>query len=223
MTDAQTNQETEEAHVTLTTDTLVVQQQSSSVSSDLVAKFINPSPDTGIDSILNPNATVSVIPFSATIIPQTPIPIIQPQQQTNDSTTTTTIPTTTVPEIPNFASLLGFKRRVSSLESDLSELKQTNQFAEALSSIPGIVDKYLETKVKDMVDVVVHLKSYKLRDEAKAENQYFLNSLDSNVKIIIKEQVKAQTSKIITKVEKYVTETLEAEVLVRSTNQPQKS
>ncbi|GJR15948.1 hypothetical protein Tco_0798600 [Tanacetum coccineum] len=46
MTDAQTNQETEEVHVTLTTEPLVVQQQSSSVSSNLVSKFINPSPDT---------------------------------------------------------------------------------------------------------------------------------------------------------------------------------
>ncbi|GKB61579.1 hypothetical protein Tco_0917765 [Tanacetum coccineum] len=113
-----------------------------------------------------------------------------------------------MPEIPNFASLFGFECRVSSLEFDLSELKQTNQFAKVLSSILGIVDKYLETKVKDMVDVVVQLKSDKLRDEAQAENQDFLNSLDSNVKRIIKEQVKAQTSKIMTKVEKYVTETL---------------
>ncbi|GKD37457.1 hypothetical protein Tco_1257664 [Tanacetum coccineum] len=40
---------------------------------------------------------------------------------------------------------------------------------------------------------------------------------------IIKEQVKAQTSKIMLKVEKYVTETLGAKVLVRSTNQPQTS
>ncbi|GKE92189.1 hypothetical protein Tco_1573284 [Tanacetum coccineum] len=75
-----------------------------------------------------------------------------------------------------------------------------------------------------MVDVVVHLKLDKLREEAQGENQDFLNSLDSNVKRIIKEQVKAQTSKIMTKVEKYVTvKTLEAEMLVRSTNQPQTS
>ncbi|GJV12619.1 hypothetical protein Tco_1354160 [Tanacetum coccineum] len=141
-----------------------------------------------IDSILNLNAAVSVTPSSATIIPQTPIPIIQPQQQTHDSTTTTTIPTTTVPEIPNFASLFGFEHRVSSLESDLSELKQTNQFAKALSSILGIVDKYLASKVKDTVDVVVQLKSNKLREEAQVENQDFLNSLDSNMKRIIKEQ-----------------------------------
>ncbi|GJR84398.1 hypothetical protein Tco_0155183 [Tanacetum coccineum] len=188
MTDAQTKPKTEEAQVTLTTEPPVVQLQSSPASSDLVAKFINPSSDTGINSSLNPNAAVFVTRSSATIIPQTPIPIIQPQQQTHDSITTTTIPITTMPEIPNFASLFGFERRVSSLESNLSELKKTNQFAKALSYIPGVVDKYLASKVKDTVDVVVQLKSDKLREEAQAENQDFLNSLDSNMKRIIKEQ-----------------------------------
>ncbi|GJU52512.1 hypothetical protein Tco_1226226 [Tanacetum coccineum] len=177
MTDAQTNQETEEAHVTLTTEPQVVQQQSSFVSSDLVDKFINPSPDTGIDSILNPNVAVSVTPSSDTTIPQPPIPIIQPQHQTYDSTTTTTILTTTLPEIPNFASLFCFDRRVSSLEIELSELKQTNQFAKVVASIPGIVDNYLTSKMKDTVDVVVQLKSNKLREEAQAENQDFLTHL----------------------------------------------
>ncbi|GKB65291.1 hypothetical protein Tco_0921477, partial [Tanacetum coccineum] len=133
------------------------------------------------------------------------------------------IPITYLPEIPNFASLFDFERRVSSLESDLSELKQTNQFTKALSSISGIVDNYLTSKIKDEVNVALQLKSDKLREEAQAENQDFLNSLDSNMKRILKEQVKAQTSKIMTKVEKYVTETLGAEVLVRSTNQPQMS
>ncbi|GJV46393.1 hypothetical protein Tco_1430929 [Tanacetum coccineum] len=181
MTDAQTNQETEEAHVTLTTEPPVVQQQSSSVSSDLVAKFINPSPNTCIDSLLNQNVAVSVTPSSDTTIPQPPIPIIQPQQQTHHSTTTN------LPEIPNFASLFGFDRRVSSLEIELSELKQTNQFAEAVVSISGIVDNYLTSKMKDEVNVALRLKSDKLREEAQAENQDFLNSLDSNMKRIIKE------------------------------------
>ncbi|GKC74072.1 hypothetical protein Tco_1119955 [Tanacetum coccineum] len=102
---AQTNQEMDEVHVTLTTEPPVVQQQSSSVSSDLVSKFINPSSDT---------------------------------------------------------------------ETELSELKQTNQFAEALSSIPGIVANYLASKMKDAVNVVVHLQSNKLREEAQAENDEFL-------------------------------------------------
>ncbi|GJU22676.1 hypothetical protein Tco_1156018 [Tanacetum coccineum] len=43
------------------------------------------------------------------------------------------------------------------------------------------------------------------------------------MKSIIKEQVKAQVSKIMPQIDKYVTESLGAEVLVRSTNQPQTS
>nr|GFA57647.1 hypothetical protein [Tanacetum cinerariifolium] len=87
ITDAQINQETEEVYVTLTTELLVVQQQSSYVSSDLVSKFINPTFDTGIDSILNPNvqsdipvnASVSITtetPSYDTLTSQPPIPII---------------------------------------------------------------------------------------------------------------------------------------------------
>nr|GEU79476.1 reverse transcriptase [Tanacetum cinerariifolium] len=44
----QANQVTEDTHVTLTTMPRVVQQQSSFISSDLVSKLINPSPDIGI-------------------------------------------------------------------------------------------------------------------------------------------------------------------------------
>ncbi|GJS82729.1 hypothetical protein Tco_0749270 [Tanacetum coccineum] len=128
MTDAQVTQEKEEVHVTFTTKLPVVQQQSSSVSSDLVSKFINPTPDTA----------------------------------------------TTLPNIPNFASLFGFERRVSSLETELSELKQTNQFAKALSSILGIIDNYLASQMKDAVNVAIQLKSNKLREEAQAENDEFL-------------------------------------------------
>nr|GEY04130.1 hypothetical protein [Tanacetum cinerariifolium] len=43
------------------------------------------------------------------------------------------------------------------------------------------------------------------------------------MKAIIKEQVKAQVSKIMPRIGKYVTESLGAEVLVRSTNHPQTS
>ncbi|GJX31119.1 hypothetical protein Tco_0240974 [Tanacetum coccineum] len=160
MTDAQTNQDMEDVHVTLTTEPPVVQQQSSSVSSDLVSKYINPSLDTCIDSILNQNVqspnlvnvlvSVAVVtPSSVTTIPQNPVPIIQ--------------------------------------------IQETSQFAEVVSSIPAIVDNYLASKMKDAVDA------------------------------IIKDQVKAQVSKILPKVEKYVIESLGAEVLVRSINKPQTS
>ncbi|GJQ89201.1 hypothetical protein Tco_0000340 [Tanacetum coccineum] len=223
----------ENAHVTLTAATPVVQQQSSSVS-DLVSKFISPTTDEGIDSILTPhtksttlvNVPISVAtetPATTTTIPPPLFPVIQSSQQTPVTTTTTTNPSTTPLPIPNFASVFGFNQRVTALESDLSKLKQSNPFAEAISSIPGIVNEYLGSKMKEAVDVAIQLKSNKLREEAQAENQEFLNSLDSNMQKIIKDQVKTQTSKIKSKVEKYVTESLGAEVLIRSTNQPQTS
>ncbi|GKE66510.1 hypothetical protein Tco_1520671, partial [Tanacetum coccineum] len=39
--------------------------------------------------------------------------------------------------------------RLKGLEDNISELKQTNQYAEALSSIPGIVDQYLANKMQE--------------------------------------------------------------------------
>nr|GEV24616.1 reverse transcriptase domain-containing protein [Tanacetum cinerariifolium] len=155
-----------------------IQQQSSSVSSDLVSKFTNPSLDIGIDSILNPNiqthAFVNIPVFVADEIPlfdttnsQTPIPIIQPLQQTPESTTTTTVTTMTFPDILNFASLFQFDQRM-----------------------------------KEAVDVVVQLQTNKLREEAQAENQEFLNQVDSTMKTIIEEQVEAQVSKIMPKIKR---------------------
>ncbi|GJS40764.1 hypothetical protein Tco_0565807 [Tanacetum coccineum] len=233
MTDIDTTKDTEDAHVTVTAANPVVQQQSSSVS-DLVSKFISPTTDEGIDSILTPhtksttlvNVPISVAtetPATTTTIPPPLFHVIQSSQQTPVTTTTTTNLSTTPLPIPNFASVFGFNQRVTALESDISKLKQSNLFAKAISSIPGIVNEYIGSKMKEAVDVAIQLKSNKLREEAQAENQEFLNSLDSNMQQIIKDQVKTQTSKIKSKVEKYVTESLGAEVLIRSTNQPQTS
>ncbi|GJW30939.1 hypothetical protein Tco_0047814 [Tanacetum coccineum] len=129
MIDAQANQETDDAHVTLIVEPLVVQQQSSSVSSDLVSKYINPI----LDTVL-------------------------------------------------------YCTRVSVLETEMSEFKQTSQFDEAVSSILGIIDNYLAFKMKYAVNVAVQIQSNKLIEEAQAENQEFLNQIDSNIKSIIKEQ-----------------------------------
>ncbi|GJR08142.1 hypothetical protein Tco_0790794 [Tanacetum coccineum] len=39
--------------------------------------------------------------------------------------------------------------KLKALEDNFSELRQTNQYAEALSSIPGIVDQYLANKMQE--------------------------------------------------------------------------
>ncbi|GKC34969.1 hypothetical protein Tco_1047353, partial [Tanacetum coccineum] len=150
MTNADTTKDTGDTHVTITTVTPVVQQQSSFVS-DLVSKFISPTTDEGIDSILTPhtesttlvNVPISVAietPATTTTIPPPLFLVIQSSQQTPVTTTTTTNPSTTPLLIPNFASVFGFNQRVTTLESDLSKLKQSNPFAEAISSIPGIFE-----------------------------------------------------------------------------------
>ncbi|GKE51029.1 hypothetical protein Tco_1486185, partial [Tanacetum coccineum] len=150
MTDAlQTNvqgtQVIEDTHVIITAVTSKVQQQSSSVSSGFISNMLNPNPNTGIDSILNLNTestslvdvpvttNVEMPPSSVTTPPPPLIHLIQPLQQTP------------------------FEDRVKSLEDDLSEFKQTNPFAEAVLSIPGIVDKYLANKMNEAVKAVVQL------------------------------------------------------------------
>ncbi|GJS85645.1 hypothetical protein Tco_0752186 [Tanacetum coccineum] len=93
MTKADTIKDMEDAHVTLTAATPIVQQQSSSVS-DLVSKFISHTTDEGIDSILNPhtesttlvNVPISVAtetPATTTTIPPPLFPVTQSSQNSN--------------------------------------------------------------------------------------------------------------------------------------------
>ncbi|GKD10481.1 hypothetical protein Tco_1190166 [Tanacetum coccineum] len=75
--------------------------------------------------------------------------------------------------------------------------------------------------MSEAVKTGVQLQSDRLRDEAQAENEDFINKLDDNINKIIKdqvkEQVKAQVSKILAKIEKTINEQLESEVLTYKT------
>ncbi|GJU57748.1 hypothetical protein Tco_1235514 [Tanacetum coccineum] len=76
--------------------------------------------------------------------------------------------------LPNFASLFGFDDRLKALEDNFSEFRQTNQYADALSSIPGTVDQYLANKMQEAVDVAVQLKPtnlvrYKMGDKSSSK------------------------------------------------------
>ncbi|GKF07547.1 hypothetical protein Tco_0041771, partial [Tanacetum coccineum] len=204
------------------------------MSSGFISNMLNPRPDTSIDSIftLNTEATslvdVSVTtiaepPFvSATTLPPPPTPLITHMQQT-PVPTSTTVPSFSLQDLPNFSSLFGFDHQLKTLETNLSEFKQMNHFTEAVSSIPGIVDAYLANKMHEAVKTAVQLQSERLRDEAQAKNADFLNKLDDNIKKIIKEQVKAQVSKILPKIEKTVNEQLEAEVMTCSSTKSKTS
>ncbi|GJQ95639.1 hypothetical protein Tco_0006778 [Tanacetum coccineum] len=185
---------------------------SSSVSSGFISNMLNPSPDTGIDTIFTPNTkATSLVDVSVTTTAKPPLlsattlsptPLITHLQQTPVPTPATVL-SSSLQDLPNFGSLF------------------------AVSSIPGIVDAYLANKIHEAVKTDVQLQFKRLRDEAQAENADFLNKLDNNIKKIIKdqvkEQVKAQVSKILTKIEKTVNEQLEAEVMTRSSTESKTS
>nr|GEV48059.1 hypothetical protein [Tanacetum cinerariifolium] len=229
MTDVHTAQVLEDTHVTLNPINPDGQQQSSSVSSQFVTSMLNPSPDTGIDSLfeLTPRVdvpvTTTVVPFlvTAPTLPPPSIPIISQVQQA-PAPSTATAPSISLHDLLNFGSLFRFDHRLKTLEANFFEFMQTNQFAEAVSFIPGIVDRYIDHRMNEAVKVAVQLQSDRLQNEAQATNEDFLNKLDENILKIIKEQVKkqvkVQVSKILPKIEKTVNEQLEAEVLTRASN-----
>ncbi|GKD94161.1 hypothetical protein Tco_1373998 [Tanacetum coccineum] len=185
MTDApllnvQATQETEDTHVIITA--LINpkgQKQSSSMSSGFVSNMLNPRLDTCIDSIftLNTEATSLVdVPVTTTVEPPLlsaitlpPTPLITHLQQTLVPSPAT-VPSSSLQDLPNFGYLFGFDHRLKTLETNFSEFKQTNQFAEAVSSIPSIVDAYLANKMHEAIKKAVQLQSERLRDEAQAKN-----------------------------------------------------
>ncbi|GJX55544.1 hypothetical protein Tco_0285441 [Tanacetum coccineum] len=190
-TNVQITQVTEDTHVIITPVIPEGQQQSSSVSSGFISNMLNPIPDTGINSIFNTEATSLVdVPVTtitephlvfATTLPLPPTPLITHMQQIPFPIPTTT-PSTSLQDLPNFSSLFGFDHRLKTLETNFFEFKQMNQFDVAVSSIPGIVDAYLENEMNNAVKTAVQLQSDRLRDEAQAKNEEFLNKLDDIIK-----------------------------------------
>nr|GEX68218.1 hypothetical protein [Tanacetum cinerariifolium] len=168
-------------------------RDSSSVSSQFVASMFNPSPDAGIDSLfettpqLNVPASTIVASFTLTA-PTLPPPTIPTSSQVQQAPTP---PSTCLQDLLNFGSLFGFDHRLKTLEANFSEFVQTNQFARAVSSITGIVQRYMDQRMNEAVKII--------KDQ-------------------VKEQVKVQVSKILPKIEKTVNEQLEAEVLTRPSN-----
>nr|GEV69740.1 hypothetical protein [Tanacetum cinerariifolium] len=83
------------------------------------------------------------------------------------------------------------------------------------------------SSINEAVKTAIQLQLDRLRDEAKAENEDFINKIDESIKKIIKEQVqvqvKEQVSKILLRIEKFVNEHLEAEVLTHSSNKAKAS
>ncbi|GJU98332.1 hypothetical protein Tco_1327603 [Tanacetum coccineum] len=165
-----------------------------------ISNMLNPNLDKGIDSILNLNTeSTSLVDVHVTTNVEMPHSYV------------TTLPPPPIPFI----------------QPQQQTPVSTPTIIPTVSLIPGIVDTYLANKMNEAVKTVVQLQSDRLRDKAQAENEDFINTLDENMRKIIKkkvkDQVKEQVSKILLKIEKLVNDQLKAEVLTRSSNQAKTS
>nr|GEX13817.1 reverse transcriptase domain-containing protein [Tanacetum cinerariifolium] len=186
--------EVEESHVTLTLVNPDGQQDSSSVSSHFVTSMLNPTLDVGMELIFGTTSQMDVqTPTSVA-----PLPIIAPTM------TSSTI------------------AQQQQVKHQFFQQPQTNQFAEAVSSILEIVNHYMDQRMNEAVKVAIQIQFDQLRDETQRENDEFLRTVDENIKKIIKEQVKeqvkVQVSKILPRIKQAVNEQLEAKVLTRSSH-----
>ncbi|GJS64361.1 integrase, catalytic region, zinc finger, CCHC-type containing protein [Tanacetum coccineum] len=137
--------------------------------------------------------------------------------------------TTAFPALPDFASVFRFNDRVTNLERDLLEIKQVDYYAQAISSIPAIVDRYMDNKLGEAIHKAIQSHNVECREEAQAKKQEYIDNVYSTVRTIIREEVKTQLPKILPKavsdfatlaIEQNVTESLEAFVLARFSSQP---
>nr|GEW10662.1 hypothetical protein [Tanacetum cinerariifolium] len=97
----------------------------------------------------------------------------------------------------------------------------TTALSTLLQDLPNF-GSYMDQRMNEAVKVAIQIQSDRLHDEAQAENEEFLKTIDENMQKIIKEQVKehvkVQVSKILPKIEPTMNEQLEAEVLTWSSN-----
>nr|GFD28540.1 hypothetical protein [Tanacetum cinerariifolium] len=58
---------------------------------------------------------------------------------------------------------------------------QTNQFADVVSAIPGIIHQYMDQKMKEAVQEAVQIQTDRLQDSLQRENDEFLRNIDENM------------------------------------------
>ncbi|GKA89341.1 hypothetical protein Tco_0811153 [Tanacetum coccineum] len=233
----------EDAHVTLTLvlDTQNADEpvQSSSVSFNFTSKLLNlenPTPaDNEIASLMETSARhATTVPENTsgftTTIPLPPLffnPLLQ--QATPTPTPTTSEATTLFPSLPDISYVFSLNDIVTNLEKDLLEIKKVDQYAQALSFIPAIVDRYVDKKLEEAINKAILAHNLNYRQEAQDEKNAYIELVDMSMRALIKEEVNTQLPQILPQavsdfanpmIEKNVTESVEAAVLTRSSSQP---
>ncbi|GJV12897.1 hypothetical protein Tco_1354438 [Tanacetum coccineum] len=181
--------------------------QSSSVSIDFTRKLLNlenPSlANNEIASLMETSARLAmVVPKNTssftTTIPLPPLffsPLLQ--QATPTPTPTTSKATTSLPVLLDFASVFKFNERVFNLEKDMSEIKQVDQYAQALSSIPTIVDHDMNNKLGEAINKAILTHNLDCKQKAQDEKNAYIEIIDISMRALIKEEVNTQLPQIL--------------------------
>nr|GEU51890.1 uncharacterized mitochondrial protein AtMg00810-like [Tanacetum cinerariifolium] len=181
MEDVQTTQVFEDTHMTLTPVNPEGQRQSSSMSSRFVSNMLNPSSDIGIDSIFESAPRVDV---------PTPAPSLA------------NVPSSSLQDLPNFGSLFGFDHRIKTLKTNFSEFMQTNQFAEAVSLIPG--NEQLEAEVLTRSSNSSKTSHVVAADLSELElKKILIDNMESNKSIHISDEQKNLYKALVALVDAY--------------------
>nr|GFA22768.1 hypothetical protein [Tanacetum cinerariifolium] len=125
----------------------------------------------GMNMDVHTPTSVAPLPVSAPTVTPSTIATVTIIQQT--PTLSTTASSTLLQDLPNFGSLFGFDHRLKTLEENFSEFTQTNQFTGAVSSIFGIVHRYMDQRMNESVKVAVQLQSNRLCEEAQKKMMSF--------------------------------------------------
>ncbi|GJX31360.1 retrovirus-related pol polyprotein from transposon TNT 1-94 [Tanacetum coccineum] len=102
--------------------------------------------------------------------------------------------TTSLPALLDFALVFKFNERVFNLEKDVSEIKQVDQYAQVLSFIPAIVDRYMDNKLREAINKAILAHNLDCRQEAQDEKNAYIELVDTSMRALIKEEVNSQLS-----------------------------
>nr|GFB94663.1 hypothetical protein [Tanacetum cinerariifolium] len=174
----QVTQSVEDTHVILTPVNPDDPQESSSMLS-FVSSMLNPLSDVGVESIFTMTSSqiVSLEPPTPIMTPSTIVIITTSGEAPIPPPT---IPSIILENLPTFNSAFCFEERLRLLETSFSEYRQTNQFADAVSAIPGIVHQYMDQQMKEAVREAVQIQTDRLQDSLQRENDEFLRNIDEN-------------------------------------------
>nr|GEZ88477.1 hypothetical protein [Tanacetum cinerariifolium] len=127
--------------------------------------------------------------FTTTIPPPPPFFNLLLQQATPNLTPTNSKTTTLFPSLPDFSSVFRFNDKVTNLEKYMSEIKQVDQYAQAISLIPAIVDRYMDDKLGEAIHKAIQSHNAECREEAQVKKREYIHNVDSTLRTIIREEV----------------------------------